>query len=242
MPVYRLDISYDGTGFRGYAAQPAVPTIQGSLDAALADLVGPVETTVAGRTDAGVHARQNVVSFEAGPGVDLGRVKRSLNSRLGPQIVVTGAAEAPDGFSARFSATGRRYRYRLLSRDHPDPFTAAHTWWVEHDLDLDAMNTAAAAFIGEQDFTSLCRKAEGRSMVRAVREASWSVNGDRYEYEVEASSFCHQMVRSMVAICVDAGRGRIDPASVPDILAARDRHAARGVAPPHGLTLWEVMY
>ncbi|NNC74248.1 MAG: tRNA pseudouridine(38-40) synthase TruA [Acidimicrobiia bacterium] len=242
MPVYRLDIAYDGGGFRGYAKQPTVPTIQADLEMVIADLVGPVETVVAGRTDAGVHARHNVVSFETEAEVDLARLRRSANTRLGPEVVVTDAGVAPDGFSARFSATGRRYQYRIFTGDHPDPFTADFTWWVEHDLDMEAMNTAAGAFVGEQDFTSLCRKAGDRSMVRHVRHASWSQDGPLCTYDVEASSFCHQMVRSMVAICVDAGRDKIDPASVPEILAALDRQAGRGVAPPHGLMLWEVSY
>ncbi|MBT8197800.1 MAG: tRNA pseudouridine(38-40) synthase TruA [Acidimicrobiia bacterium] len=242
MPAVRLDIAYDGSGFRGFARQPDVPTVQGKLEAVIADLTGPVDTVVAGRTDAGVHARHNVVSFSTEAEVDLRRLRRSVNSRLGPAVVVTDASLAPDDFSARFSATGRRYRYRLLTGDHPDPFTAGFTWWVDHELDIEAMTTAAAAFIGEQDFTSLCRKAGDRSMVRHVREASWARDDRVYVYEVEASSFCHQMVRSMVAICVDAGRGRIDPASVPEILGALDRQAGRGVAPPHGLTLWEVAY
>lgn len=242
MPTYRLTIAYDGTRFHGYARQPQVRTVQGELEACLALLVGPLETSVAGRTDKGVHASGQVVAVASAQPWDIDRVLRSLNKRLGPEIAVLEGRLVDDGFSARFDATGRAYVYRILNRAAPDPFLAATSWHVTSPLDLGRMNLAAAAFLGEQDFSSLCRKSGDRSNVRLVRAAEWSRDGDLLRFEVAASSFCHQMVRSMVALCVDAGRSKIEPETVPDVLAARDRHAARGAAPPHGLTLVRVEY
>lgn len=232
MPVYRLLIAYDGSGFHGYARQPNVRTVQGDLETALSRLFSEVETSVAGRTDRGVHASGQVVSFSSDDDVDHGLIVRSLNRQLAPEIAVLHAGEAAPDFSARFSAKARSYIYRVLNRAVPDPFLAATTWQVEWPLDVDLMNAAAASFVGLQDFASLCRRAGERSTVREVRRAEWTRTSDLLEYHVAASSFCHQMVRSMVALCVDVGRGKIDVETVPGMLAAHDRSAARGAAPP----------
>jgi tRNA pseudouridine38-40 synthase len=241
--TYRITIAYDGSEFRGYAANPGVRTVQAELEAALAKVAGgPVETVVAGRTDAGVHARANVVSFTARDGLDPARMRRSLTSMLGPEIVATDAAVAPEGFSARFSASWRRYRYRVATGGVPDPLQRHTSWHVADPLDVGEMNRAAAAMVGEHDFASLCRAAEGRTTVRTVLAAAWEKAPPGLVFEVTAVAFCHQMVRSMVALCVEVGRGRVDAAAVPGILEAADRNAARGAAPPHGLVLWEVGY
>jgi tRNA pseudouridine38-40 synthase len=242
MPTYRLDISYDGTSFHGYARQRDVQTVQSVLDAALARVVGPVETIVAGRTDAGVHARRQVVSFSTDEVIDVERLIRSLNGLLPVEVAALACSQVEEGFSARFSAVSRSYRYAILNRPVPDPLLRSTTWHVPGNLDVEVMQQAAGAFIGEHDFASLCRRAEGRSTIREVVEASWVRNGDIVEFRVTATSFCHQMVRSMVALCVEAGRGRIDPGDVPGIIGALDRNAAKGVAPPHGLVLWDVTY
>lgn len=242
MPTYRLDISYDGSGFSGYARQPRVRTVQGVLEEALAPFVPDVESFVAGRTDKGVHAVGQVVSFAAPRRLDLDRVTKSLNRRLGPEVAVTSMSRVDDGFHARFSATGRRYRYTVRTTQAPDPFTAPFHWHYGKSLDAPAMDAAAAFFVGEHDFASLCRRAGDASTVRLVRSAFWEGWETSVEYRVEASSFCHQMVRSMVAICVDVGRGKIEVDRVGEILSARDRNASRGAAPPHGLTLMGVEY
>ncbi|MGH8873846.1 MAG: tRNA pseudouridine(38-40) synthase TruA [Acidimicrobiia bacterium] len=243
MPTYRLDLSYDGSGFHGYARQPGVPTIQGELEEALGRLAGgKVATAVAGRTDAGVHARGQVVSFEAEEALDPRRVVAALNGMLGPAIVVTSCAQASDGFHARFSACWRAYRYRVLNAPVPDPLDRHVSWYVAEPLDLPAMERAAAGFVGTHDFTSFCRRAPERSSVREVLEAGWEREGDLLIFFIRARSFCHQMVRSLVAFSVEAGRGRVDPGRVGEVLTARDRAAARGVAPPQGLILWEVGY
>lgn len=244
MPTYRLDLAYDGTAFRGYAANAGVRTVQGILEDALALVLRvPVETAVAGRTDAGVHARGQVVSFPLGESADPVSLQRSLNRLLAPEVVVTAAAEVPDGFDARKSAVWRSYRYLVDDGPVPDPVRRWTVWHVGVPLDEEAMRAAAAHLVGEHDFASLCRAVEGGTTVRVVHCADWS-RGDEglLEFAVRAGAFCHQLVRSMVALCVEVGRGRLPAAEIPRILGARDRHAARGVAPPHGLTLWEVGY
>jgi len=244
VPTYRIDIAYDGTAFRGYAGNAGVRTVQGELEAAIAIATGSgPDTEVAGRTDAGVHARHNVVRLVLADPVDPARLQRGINAMLGPEVVATALVEVREGFSARFDAVARRYRYCIDNGLVPDPMRRWWAWHVPHPLDLAAMNEAAAAFCGEHDFASLCRRAPGRSTVRRVDEARWRRELDgEVVFDVEASSFCHQMVRSMVALCCDVGRGRVEPGRVPEILQARDRAAARGTAPPHGLTLWEVRY
>jgi tRNA pseudouridine38-40 synthase len=243
VPTYRIDLAYDGSGFYGYARQPNVRTIQGELETALFRIVPPVETTVAGRTDKGVHARAQVVSFKTADQVDTGRLARSLNSQLAPEIAVSRIAEAADGFNARFDATERSYTYLLLNSETPDPFVAAFSWRFPTRLDVVAMNQAAEHFIGRQDFASLCRRARNRSTERTVRRAEWSHrDDDLLSFDVAASSFCHQMVRSMVALCVEVGRGRVDVTEVAAILQAKDRKVAKGAAPSHGLTLVGVQY
>lgn len=242
MPVYRIDLAYDGSGFRGYAANEGVRTVQGELEAALATVIGtPIRTTVAGRTDAGVHARGQVVSFES-DAIDPERVLRSLRSMLGPEIVPGAVTAVSDDFDARFAAQSRRYRYSVDDRSTPDPLLRHRVWHVPHPLDVDAMNRAASTFVGEHDFASLCRAADGKTTVRTVLSAGWTRVDHLAVFEVEALAFCHQMVRSMVALCVEVGRGRIDADQVPGILEARDRDAARGAAPPHGLVLEAVTY
>ena len=243
MATYRLDLSYDGSGFHGYARQPTVRTVQGELEAVLARVLEPVDTVVAGRTDAGVHARHQVVSFSTAKPVDPDRLARSLTKLLAPEIVVYAAARVPDGFSARFSAIRRTYRYRILNAPFPDPLRRATSWHVREPLDPGAMNRAAGYLVGEHDFASFCRRREGASTVRTVLSAIWSAAaGGILELEIAGTAFCHQMVRSIVAFCVEVGKGRIEPGTTPQVLHARDRNEARGAAPPHGLVLWQVDY
>ena len=245
VPV-RAVVAYDGTDFRGFAAQgDDVRTVAGGLNAALAKVLRtPVEVACAGRTDAGVHAWHQVVSFPAPADADLLRLQRAVNAMLGPEVVVRAIEFAAAGFDARHSATGRRYRYTIVNRETPDPFLARYAWHVTDALDLDVLRLAADAFIGERDFASFCRKGpEGSTTIRHVRESFWTDLGDGVlRYEVEATAFCWQMVRSIVGTQVDCGRGRKHPGDLMGIFAARDRAAAGVIAPPHGLTLWDVTY
>ncbi|WP_419917210.1 tRNA pseudouridine(38-40) synthase TruA [Candidatus Poriferisodalis sp.] len=249
----RLDMAYRGTGFRGFAANEGVRTVAGELGAALERILGEAPLlTVAGRTDAGVHATEQVVSFRIG-GEGLRRLDpagpprlaSALNRILNPEIAVAAAAFADDSFDARHSASSRAYEYRIRNAVHPDPRCADLEWHVAAPLDIGQMNVAAGHFVGEHDFTSFCRRPKDRpdaSLVRTVSRARWSAEGAQMRFEIEANAFCHQMVRAIVGQCVAVGRG--DPAAddVPAVLSARSRDAAAPIAPPHGLTLVAVRY
>ena len=242
MTRYRLDLGYDGSGFHGYARQKGLRTIQGELEKALSTVLGvAVETAVAGRTDAGVHARGQVVSFDFGETIGAS-LSRSLNGILGPEISVNSVAAADDDFHARFSAVWRRYRYSIDTNQAPDPLERHRVWHVGRALDLEAMDTAIAAFVGEHDFSSFCRSIEGSSNRRRVTEAHWEHEASRSHLWIQANAFCQQMVRSIAGYCYDVGRGFTPAEATAAVVAARDRSAVATVAPPHGLTLWEVGY
>lgn len=248
----KATVAYHGSGFHGFAVNRDVRTVAGDIEAALATIVGEAVTiTCAGRTDKGVHGRGQVISFDLPDDFDTERqnIERSLNGLCGPNIVVRDLERADDDFDARFSAQWRRYRYQVMVGRHPDPLRIETAWHVWQPLDLTAMNTAAAHLVGEHDFTSFCKRVkvpEGepeKVLVRQVLEAGWREGGDdTLEFWVQATAFCHQMVRSFVGTLVDVGMGKIAPNAIPDILAAQDRTAAGQVAPPHGLTFWKVEY
>lgn len=237
-------LAYDGTGFRGWARQRDQRTVQGVLEAALHRFLGEIpRLSVAGRTDAGVHARGQVVSFRVGDGVRLDRLQRAVNAVLAPEVVVTDARFAAPGFDARRSATAREYRYRIDLGPWPDPFTARFVWHRPGSLSLSAMRGAARHLVGEHDFASFCRRPpDGSSTVRRLERLAVSRSGDRVEVSARANAFVHQMVRSLVGTLVVVGEGSRDPDEMPGVLAARDRSAAGPVAPAHGLTLERVVY
>ena len=242
----RLTVAYDGRGFHGFAAQDGVRTVGGELTLALRRaLRHDVVLTCAGRTDRGVHAWGQVVSFDAEEArFDPDALRKSVNSQLAPAVVVRDAAVAADAcFDARRSALSRRYRYLVLNRPVPDPFLAATSWHVAGPVDLRAMQASGDALIGEHDFTSFCRSHPGGCNTRRVLDVSWRDAGDDVlRFEIEASSFCQQMVRSVVGTMVEMGRGRRRAGEMTSILSARSRSAAAQPAPPHGLTLWAVRY
>ena len=252
MPVrLRLDLAYDGSGFHGFAENRGVATVGGHLREALERVLRhPVVLTCAGRTDAGVHARGQVASFDTTAEVDPARLRDSLNGLLGPRVVVREVRAVGADFDARFSARSRTYRYTVLNRAVPDPFLAATSWWVPEALDLAALAESCPPLLGEHDFSSFCRRPRGRSdvsLVRRVVAAGWRERGaddgpGLLEFEITASAFCHQMVRSVVGLLVDVGRRHRPPADVAAAVAARDRSRAGQLAPPHGLVLWEVGY
>ncbi|HWC11089.1 MAG TPA: tRNA pseudouridine(38-40) synthase TruA [Acidimicrobiales bacterium] len=246
----RMTVAYDGSGFHGFAAQASdVPTVAGTLGGALERRLGhPVTLVVAGRTDSGVHAWGQVVSFDAAlDGFHAERLRDSLNRALAPAVVVRQAEVASPGFDARRWARSRRYRYTVLNRPVPDPFLAATAWHVPQPLDLGALRLACDPLIGEHDFTSFCRRprkqAREVSMTRRVLDARWTRAGDDIlRFEIEASSFCHQMVRAVVGFPVAVGTGRRRAGEMAAVLRACDRSLAPHLAPPHGLCLWEVRY
>lgn len=239
--MVRLDLAYDGSGYHGFARQPDVRTVQGDLDDALQRVLGvTVETTCAGRTDAGVHARQQVVSFEVDDLPDLERLRRGLDGVLGPEVSVWSVVGAPEGFDARFSPSWRAYCYFIETRPAADPLTRNWTWHLARRLDIGSMNEAAAHFLGSHDFASFCRRREGATTHREVLAARWEESDGRTVFSVRARAFCHQMVRSLTGHCVDVGLGRVPASATPDVLAAGDRQQVGTIAPAHGLILWEV--
>lgn len=246
----RLVVAYDGTAFHGFAPNVGVPTVGGALAEAIGRVVGhEVDLTCAGRTDKGVHARAQVVTFDVDPGrLELDGLARRLNRMCGPRISVTDAALVDESFDARFSARSRRYRYRIVNRPAPDPFLAGQAWHVEDPLSLPALVLGCDPLIGEHDFAAFCRRPKRRdgepaSLVRRVLEATWHDDGDGLlRFEIEATSFCHQMVRSVVGTLVDVGRGRLHAGDVRGILASGSRDRAGDLAPPQGLTLLGVRY
>ena len=242
----KLVLAYDGTDFHGWARQrdPAVRTIEGVVSERLAHVLREdVRLSVAGRTDAGVHALGQVASLITEGRLAPERLQAALNGSLAPEVVVLHAAEAPDGFDARFGAAAREYRYRIDTSPLPDPFSARFVWHRPGELSILRMRSAARHLIGEHDFTSFCRHpGAGRSTVRRLERVSVVRSGDRIELGFRANAFLHQMVRSLVGTLVTVGEGKLEPGQVPKILRARDRSAAGQVAPPHGLTLERVIY
>jgi tRNA pseudouridine38-40 synthase len=243
--IVKLLLAYDGTEFRGWAAQPRVRTVEGELSKALQRILRQAPSlSVAGRTDAGVHAMGQVVSFASSNDVDLERVQRGLNGMLAPEVVVRAAVRAPDGFDARHSATARQYRYRIDAGSVPDPFTSRYVWHRSGELSLPSMRRAARLLVGEHDFASFGRIPEppATSTVRRLERLTVGLDGDVVTIAARANAFLQQMVRSLVGTLVAVGDGKIDPGSMPAILRARDRSRAGPVAPPHGLVLERVIY
>lgn len=247
-----LRFSYHGAAFRGFAPNAGVATVGGTLQAALETVFQhEVPITCAGRTDAGVHAHDQVVHFDTERPVDLDRLGRSINGLCKPHIAIHSVEQVGQEFDARFSCIERRYRYRVLNRSVPCPFRHDRTWRVHGALDLDAMNAAGAHLLGTHDFASFCRRqivdiADGqheKSRVRELRELTWTRQpDDEIQLVIVGSSFCQQMVRSIAGMCVDVGLGRVQTSEVPAILASKDRTSVPRVAPPQGLSLERVRY
>ena len=245
-----LTVSYDGAAFHGFARQDGPVTVQGSLEEGLrVALHREVATTGAGRTDAGVHALGQVVSFERGADdPDPASLLRSLNALCRPSIVVTGARTASPGFDARHSAVAREYRYRLVTGPVPPLFLARTAWWLKGSLDLGAMREGAAALVGEHDFRSFCvaESAQGKRTVRDIEVLEIVPGVELGEHcltvRVVGRSFLHSMVRIVVGTLVEVGRGRRPAAWVGEALEACSRASAGPTAPPHGLTLVHVSY
>jgi tRNA pseudouridine38-40 synthase len=246
----RLDIAYDGAGFAGWARQPGQRTVEQTVEEALdrvLRLPGVPALTVAGRTDAGVHARGQVAHCDVPAGAWPGAgeaVVRKLARALPPDVRVHRVSPAPPGFDARFSALWRRYSYQVC--DDPaaaDPVARHVTLWYPRALDLDAMNEAARACVGEHDFAAFCRRRDGASTVRTLRGMDWARRVPSLACAtVVADAFCHHMVRALVGASLRVGDGSRPPSWLPDVLAARVRNPGVPVVPAHGLCLEEVGY
>ena len=242
----RLDLAYDGTAFHGWAAQPGLRTVQGELQSALATIlrVGSVSVVCAGRTDAGVHARGQVVHLDVEGAPEPERLVRRLNGVLAADVRVRRAVVAPEGFDARFGALWRRYAYRIA--DTPaavDPLSRAHVLTWPRPLDERAMNAASLLLVGRHDFASFCKQREGATTIRTLEQLSWARDDSGVLVgTVVADAFCHSMVRALVGCLIAVGEGRQPVDWADEILRAELRNPAVAVVHAHGLTLEEVGY
>jgi tRNA pseudouridine38-40 synthase len=235
----KLTVAYDGTDFRGWAAQPELRTVEGELRAALGMVFPTVDAlAVAGRTDTGVHALGNVVSVEVGGGPSVERAAEALNAVLPEDVAVVCADEAADGFHARHSARSRSYRYRIWRRRTPSPFEHKRSWWYPRPLDEERLAEAARILLGEHDFRAFTpTETKHEVFTRSVLRAEWFRRGDALEFEIEANSFLRHMVRTLVGTMVELPVDRISP-----LLEGRPRSEAGSTAPPWGLYLERVEY
>ena len=245
MPRYKLTIEYDGAGFLGWQMQPNGTTIQGVLEAALERLHGqPITVHGAGRTDTGVHALGQIAHFDSPKTWDTFTLCNAINGNVRPHAVSVLAVEVmPDTFQARFSATGRRYLYRILNRRAPATIDRQKVWHVPVALDVDAMHEAAQHLVGQHDFTTFrAAECQAKSPMKTLNRLDVMRFDEMVEIRAEARSFLHHQVRSMVGSLVQVGTGKWHPLEMKRVLDARDRARCGPVCPPDGLFLVEVVY
>ncbi len=245
MPTWKLTLEYDGTAFCGWQVQQNGVSLQGEVERALAKLHGGVFQRVqaSGRTDAGVHARGQVVSFHSDKELASVAYVRGLNTLLPPSIAVRQAEEAPEGFDARRWARGKRYVYRVLPSRTRSPLRASQVWQLFQPLDADAMREAAPRLLGTHDFSAFrASDCQAKGAVRELRRLDVDRVGDELVVTVEATAFLKHMVRNLVGTLVDVGLGKRTSDGVAAILASRDRNRAGRTAPAQGLCLDEVFY
>lgn len=244
MRTLKLTVAYDGTAFAGWQLQANQRTVQGVLEEALQPIEGSrVVVYAAGRTDAGVHAAGQVISFTLTSAISCDALVRALNVRLDRDVRVMSAEDAPDGFNARFHARQKTYRYAIYNAAVVPPPLRQFVWPVPQPLDVVAMNEAAALLIGEHDFAAF--QGAGSDVITTRREilASHVLSREaQVFYEVTGTGFLRHMVRNIVGTLVDIGRGRRPVADVERVLHSRERAQASATAPPHGLTLVRVDY
>lgn len=240
----RLDISYDGTDFTGWARQPGLRTVQGVLEESLSKVYRePVQLTVAGRTDAGVHAEGQVAHFDTTAEFDAGKLVHRMARFLPKDVRIKAARVAPPEFDARFSAIRRHYAYRLTTAPYgAEPLQARSVVACRSDVDVDAMRDASRKLLGLHNFAAFCRRRDGATTVRELQRYDWERDGDALTAYVSADAFCWSMVRSLVGAALAVGEGRRTPDWVADLLNETERSSSVTVAPAHGLSLIAVDY
>lgn len=244
MTTFKVVLEYDGTGYAGWQRQVNAPTIQATVEEALAAIAQTRLTIIgAGRTDAGVHALGQVASFRTDRGLSQREWLRALNAHLPPDISVRSVEEVPDDFHARYSARGKLYEYHLLNRSERAPLLRNRAWLLYKPLDLAAMAEAAACLIGSHDFSSFqTAPTDNENPHCRLDRSELQRRGDLIVLAFQADRFLKQMVRSMVGTLVEVGQGKRTPADMRRVLAARSRAAAGRTAPAHGLYLVRVEY
>jgi tRNA pseudouridine38-40 synthase len=250
MRTLKLIVAYDGAEFYGWQVQPDHTTVQGTLASAIGRITGEkVLPQGSGRTDAGVHALAQVVTFMTESSVPTENFVKALNDILPASVRVLDVAEMPAGFHARHAARAKSYRYRIYRGAICPPFLARYVWHYPYPLNEQAMERAAALVVGENDFTSFAavdpergREAETRSNVRTIFSSAWERVGEELIYRVKGSGFLHHMVRNLVGTFLLVGRGTLQVHDITRILEARDRSAAGATAPARGLYLVSVVY
>ncbi|MFN2528483.1 MAG: tRNA pseudouridine(38-40) synthase TruA [Candidatus Baltobacteraceae bacterium] len=244
LKTIRAVVEYDGTDFCGLQWQPAVRSVAGELESALSVLFDePVKVTAAGRTDSGVHATGQVISFKSEKDFPIERLTLALNSKLPSDLTVREAALVEAGFSARFSALDRTYIYAVLNRPMPSAMVARYAYHFYGSLDLDALGDAAPHFIGERDFRSVCGMLpESGPTIRNVKRLDARRDGEFVFITIVADGFLHRMVRNIVGTLLEVGNCRRDASSIPAMLEAKNREEAGHTAPAHGLYLAGVQY
>ena len=247
--VLRADLEYDGTDFHGFAPQPGARTVGGELERVLALVLDePIRVTPGARTDAGVHARGQVVSFRTRSGLEPSEVRRALNALLGHDVWVRNVDEATEDFDARRSARSRRYRYSIWNSTERNVWECRWMLQVEPKLDVGAMDEACRELVGKHDFaafrTHRAQEDPHRSTTRRVISTRWAQDGSEpnLTFEIEAEAFLRHMVRGIVGSSILVGRGKAPTTALADMLASADRAAAGPTAPGHGLTLLEIRY
>lgn len=240
----RLDIAYAGTDFLGWARQPGLRTVQGVLEESLTKVFRePIQLTVAGRTDAGVHAEAQVAHFDTTAELDAGKLVHRMARFLPKDVRIKDARLAPPDFDARFSAIRRHYTYRLTTAPYgAEPLHARSVVACRSDVDVDAMRAASRKLLGLHNFAAFCRRREGATTVRELQRFDWVRDGDLLTAYVSADAFCWSMVRSLVGAVLAVGEGRRTPEWVGELLHETERSSAVTVAPAHGLSLIGVDY
>ncbi len=239
----RLTIEYEGTAFSGWQVQPDQRTVQGVLQECLGNMMGgPIRVIGSGRTDAGVHALEQVAHADVPGDIPAENIMMGLNSSLPRDVRILACEDAPESFHAQRSATGKTYRYTILNRQKPTALNRYRVWHIRQPLDLEAMRQAAAHLSGEHDFEAFKSAGDETTTVRNLREFDITREGDHIVLTFEANGFLKHMVRNITGAIAEVGLGRLTPDDIGAILASRSREGAPRKAPPQGLTLVHVSY